>query len=331
MLSLWRVVPAILPERVAEHFPIEREPKIPTMDKPVIIESACPGWQEGGSRYPAVPCTIEEQVREIVDSIRAGAVAIHVHPRDPKTCVAQVNPKLLQRVLDPVFDEVGDVVTLSHTWAATAEADYITETQELLELGKGNKYCQGSVVLPVGFRSATGAYHTNRTVIEGIKWLEAHDVKPVYQLYDTYTVWHLYQHVFRKGISKWKPYILNLHLGKHHSYAIHKDPWSYMQLITNYGMVKETVPDSIMGVFPGGRNWLPTLVLGLIMGAQIVRVGVEDCYWIYPHRDEIIKKNSDMVELAVDLAKKLGREVVTDPNMAREILGLKLTSRKTLG
>lgn len=91
-------------------------------------------------------------------------------------------------------------------------------------------------------------------------------------------------------------------------------------------MVLATEPDSIVGVYPGGRNWLPILVLGLLMGTPLIRVGIEDCYWVYPHRDEVIKKNSDMVTLARDIAERLGRRVVTDPDEARQILGLKLTS-----
>ena len=325
-LSWKDVVPELLPERVMEHFPVHREPIIPTLDKPVIIESACPGWQVGGERYPAIPYTIEDQVKESIDSFRAGAVAVHIHPRDPKTGVAQVNPHLLKEVMDPVFDAVGDIVTLNHTWTATEEANYINETEELLKLGKGNKYCQGSVVLPAGFRSGTGAYHTERSVSEGVKWLEEMSVKPIYQLYDTFVSWGLKQKVFDRGIGGWKPFVFNLHLGKHHAHAIHKDPWSLLQLITNYHMVADTMPGSVVGVYPGGRNWIPILVLGLLLGTQLVRVGVEDCYWFYPHKDEIIQKNSDTVTLAVEIIERLGRRVVRDPGEARKILGMELTS-----
>lgn len=315
------------PERVSANFPVDKEPRIPTLEKPVIIESACPGWQVGGKRFPAVPVTIEDQVKEISDSIKAGAVAVHVHPRNPETGNAEVNPELLQRVMDGVFDKVGDCVTLSHTWAAKEEADYISETEDLLERGNGNMYCQGSVVLPVGFLSSTGAYHTQKAVIEGIKWLESNNVKPIYQLYDTYVIWNLKQNVLDLNITTWKPYVFNLHLGKHHSHTISMDPWSFMQLITNYNIVSETAPESIIGVYPGGRNWLPILVMGLLLGTQLVRVGIEDTYWIYPHKDEIIKKNSDMVKLAVDIANSLGRRVVTNANEARDILGIQLTSK----
>jgi uncharacterized protein (DUF849 family) len=320
------LVSEFTPERVQAHFPVDKEEKILTMDRPVIIESACPGWQVGGNRFPAVPVSIEDQIRETVDSVRAGAVAVHMHPRDPKTGNAQANPKLLAQILGAVFEEVGDFVTLSHTWAAHQLVDYVVETAELLELGQGNRYCQGSVVLRSGHLSATGTFHPAENVKAGVKYLEDNDIKPIFQLYDTYVMWDFKRKLLDEGLVRMKPYVFNLHMGKHHAHTIHKDPWSYLQLIANYNMVLATEPGAIVGVYPGGRNWLPILVMGLLMGTPLVRVGIEDCYWIYPHRDEVIKKNSDMVTLAREIAERLGRRVVTDPDEARQILGLKLTS-----
>lgn len=321
------LVSEFTPERVLAHFPIHEEERISTLDRPVIIESACPGWQVGGDHYPAVPISIEDQVQETIDSIKAGAVVVHMHPRDPETGNAQANPKLLADILGQVFDEVGDFVTLSHTWAAKEEVDYVCETEELLELGNGNKFCQGSVVLKTGHVSATGTFHPKQNVIDGVAWLEKHDIKPIFQLYDTYVLKDFTDKILGKGLANMKPYVFNLHLGKHHSHTIHKDPWSYLQLLTNYNMVLDTIGrDTIVGVYPGGRNWLPVLVFGLLLGTPLVRVGIEDCYWMYPHKDEIIKKNSDTVVLVREIAERLGRRVVTDPNEAREILGLKLTS-----
>jgi hypothetical protein len=65
---------------VTDMFPVDREPRIPTMDRPLIIESACPGFQVGGARYPAIPVTLDDQIKAQVDSLKAGAVIAHVHP-----------------------------------------------------------------------------------------------------------------------------------------------------------------------------------------------------------------------------------------------------------
>ena len=72
-------------------FPVEMEPRIPTMDKPLIIESACPGFQIGGARFPAVPVSLKAQIKEQAESLKAGAIIAHVHARDPKTGKAQMN------------------------------------------------------------------------------------------------------------------------------------------------------------------------------------------------------------------------------------------------
>jgi len=152
-------------EQANRMFPVHDEPRITTMDKPLIIQCSCPGWQIGGKRYPAVPFTIEAQAQELADCVKAGAAAIHVHPRDPNTGLAQINGALLKEVLDATFDKVGDCVTFSHTWyPREGYLDYIVETEELLEWGQGNKYCQGSVVLPFD-NSARDQ------VDKGIRWL----------------------------------------------------------------------------------------------------------------------------------------------------------------
>jgi 3-keto-5-aminohexanoate cleavage enzyme len=315
---------------VTDMFPVEMEPKIPTMDKPLMIESACPGFQMGGARFPAVPIKIADQIKAQVDSLKAGAVIAHVHARDPKTGEAQMNHKLLTEVLDGIFSKVGDRIVFTHSWypVPNSEVDCIIGTQELLELGNGNKYVQGSLLVPVGYRvREQSSYVGVKGTIEGIKWLERHGVKPVYQLIDTYSHLGFKRYVFDRGIAKSKPHILNIQIGKHEATATNRDPWSHLQLITSMNMIKENVPGSIIGVYPGGRNWLPMVVTGILLGADIVRVGIEDCYWLYPHKDEIIKKNSDVVRMTVDLASMLGRRVVTDPKEARKILGMKLTSR----
>lgn len=315
------------PDIVADHFPVHREPRIDTMDEPVIIENAYAGWQEGGERYPAIPEGPEEMTEDLIEAVEAGAVAVHVHPRD-ETGYPTVGAELLADILDPVFDECGDIVTLNHSWDVGRHADYITETKELLELGDGNKYVQGSVVLQAGFKSATGTYHSRSAQIEGCRFLEEKDIKPIFQLYDTHMINDLKHHVFDPGEAMWEPFVMNLHLGKHHSHAINNDPWSYFNYLTAMNNVSATLgeQDHVIGCYPGGRNWLPIYVMGLLSGATLFRIGIEDKYWKYPHKDEIISHNTEVIEMAVEIAEALGREVVTDPDRARDILGMKYTS-----
>ena len=311
-------------------FPVEMEPRIPTMDKPLIIESACPGFQIGGPRFPAIPISLKEQIKAQAESVKAGAAIAHVHARDPKTGKAQMNFPLLAEVLDGIFAKAGDFIVFTHSWypVPNSEINCIVGTEELLELGKGNKYVQGSLMVPIGFYAkGQPSYVSPKATIEGIKWFEPHHVKPIYQLLDTYSHLGFKRYLFDRNIDTRKPYVMNIQLGKHDAHAVNQDPWSYLQLITSMNMVKENIPGSIIGIYPGGRNWLPMVVMGIMLGADIVRVGIEDCYWLYPHKDDLIKKNADVVKMTVEIANILGRRVVTDAKEARKILGIKLTSK----
>ncbi len=49
--------------------------------------------------------------------------------------------------------------------------------------------------------------------------------------------------------------------------------------------------------------------------------------WIYPHKDEFIKRPSESVKKVVEIARALGRDIATAVE-AREILGIKVTHQK---
>lgn len=122
---------------------------------------------------------------------------------------------------------------------------------------------------------------------------------------------------------------MNIQLGKHDATATSQDPWSHLQIITSIYAVRQSIPGCLIGIYPGGRNWLPMATMGILLGADIIRVGVEDCYWMYPHRNDIISSHAEVVRMFVDLARTLGRRVVTHADEARKILGIKLTSTKS--
>jgi 3-keto-5-aminohexanoate cleavage enzyme len=50
--------------------------------------------------------------------------------------------------------------------------------------------------------------------------------------------------------------------------------------------------------------------LAAIVGLHI-RIGMEDTYWLWPHRDDRIVSNSQSFELATHLATVVGRPVAT--------------------
>ncbi|MFB6353328.1 MAG: 3-keto-5-aminohexanoate cleavage protein [Halobacteriales archaeon] len=318
------------PEAAKEFFPVHREEPIETMDEPVIIESACPGWQPSGDHYPAVPASPEEVTQELIDSVEAGAAAIHVHPRNRNgnpQVFGEKADELLFETVEPVFEACGPVLTLQHTWAGgTAQnphIDYVTGAQTMLERGDGNKFCQGALVLPP-MRDG----HSIDSVTEAVRFYQEHDITPIFQCYDSHVAHYLKKHLFDTGEvdPDDAPHIMNVNAGKHHSHAVQNNPWSFLQVITAKHNVEATFDDAIVNVYPGVRNWLAVYTMGLLLGGVVFRIGVEDAYWKYPHKDELIQKNAEAVELAVEIAEALGREVITDFDRARDYLGIEYTS-----
>lgn len=325
---------------LADH--VLKEPRIPTMDKKLIVEASTPGhyprmlWEHVGIKNMP-PWSIEELISSIIECVKAGAAGIHTHPRDPSgpycyEChvAKDMSPELTAKVFDKAYQEV-DFVPLSHAWHPKnwedlAEADFITPTKELLDIGKGNKYIQGNVmptwIYPWVRRGLLSSWFTANSLREGISFLEENNVKPLIALHVHNIVWFK-NNVIDAGVMKTRPH-LNIQEGKHGESRSFTDPMSYLSLISSIDMVRKIVPDCTIGIHAGGRNWLPMTALGIMLGVDLVRIGIEDQFWACPHKDEFIKKPSESVEKVVQIARVLGRDIAT-PDEAREILGIKVT------
>jgi uncharacterized protein (DUF849 family) len=113
-------------------------------------------------------------------------------------------------------------------------------------------------------------------------------------------------------------------MGKHRDERYFCDPWSHLGVIYEMNLVKEALKgcEYTIGIHPEGRNWLPITVMGMLLGCNQVRIGIEDIFYFYPHRDDIVKHPAEAVAKVVAIAKELGREIAT-PTEARQILGIK--------
>ncbi len=204
--------------------------------------------------------------------------------------------------------------------------DFITGTQELLDIGKGNKFIQGHViptwVYPKSRKGLLSAWFSPEALREGISYLEENNAKPLIALHIDHLAWFR-DNIINAGVMKTRPH-LNIQEGKHGVNRSFADPMSFLNLINSLELVKTTVPDCTIGIHTGGRNWLPLTVLGIMLGVDLVRVGIEDQFWVWPHKDEFIRSPWDAVEKVVQIAQALGRDIAT-PDEAREILGIKLT------
>jgi len=336
-------VPTIIDPEIEteEQLPILDEPMVHTMDKKVIIEAAPTGWQptrwwrdrgvmdlppgaEGGETC------IQEQVDAILESVEAGASCVHIHPRRPEDGLpAWHDAELLAQVLDPAFDQV-DFITTGHAFTydlrKSQAVDFVSGTQECLDLGQGNKYMQASIIATFGSYDEGHYVFSRDSIVEGVTFFEENNIKPIFSI-EPYYFAQFHRMIFEPNIAQDKPYLIALQMGKHGDNQVFADPWSYLQVVANMGLVRSTFAeeDMTLGIHPGGRNWLPTSVMALLNGAQYIRLGIEDIFFLWPHKNDIPKTVSQTVKMIVDLCQVLGREVATVEE-AREIMGIKRTS-----
>jgi len=331
---------------IARRHPIELEERIDTLDKPIVIECASPGWQPdvwppedaypegelppnyteaGDVRYPAVPCSIEDQAETLIEAVEAGCATTHVHPRDPEDCLGTDDVGLLAEIYDRVFEAV-DPVTVQHSWQLTDDnsIDYVSMAEEKLAAADGsNDYIQASIVLWPPFDYYPENY-TER-MAEGVEFYREHDIKPIHKVRSQYNTRKLRRELERTGLLDEDPLCVFHDMGHPFGWPLDQDPWMPIEMISSLEGTKQRFPDdTVIGVCSGGRNWLPITMEAIVRGVDYVRVGIEDYYWMYPHRDEVIQHNIDCVRKVVKMCEVLGREIAT-PDQAREILGITRT------
>jgi 3-keto-5-aminohexanoate cleavage enzyme len=332
---------------VEEDFPVILDPKIPTMSKKLVIEAAIPGWHptkwwrdQGVKNLP--PNTIEEQANAIIECVKAGASVIHTHPRDPATGAGPKlttpegrtrHSELLTEIMDRAFKEV-DFITAHHSWTfdltKKRDVDYVTLAQEILdkdkEKGVGNRDLQASLIMTEPIYTDKCVMSTEAAKI-GTKFMESNKIKPIFSM-QTFAFPKFRRALFDNGLAKWQPYWVAIQMGKHNDDQAFSDPWSYIQTINNISMLRDALPeDTFFALHPAGRNWLPVATIGILYGCELIRVGLEDQFWLYPHRDDVSQNASDTVALIARLAKDLGREIATVEE-ARERVGIKYTKKK---
>jgi len=224
---------------------------------------------------------------------------VHVHCRTG-TGHPDYRAESYKQTLDFIFDSCPDIIAMP----TTAHGDS-REVKNLVDtiLGYGKKYIRSTILLEANMDLATH--------------LEDNHIKPEFtcrSLEDLRTVDEL---LVKPGLVNPR-YFLTVSPGMKGSGYTHVEPWSSLGFIN---MRYSLPPDSIVSVSTGGRNWLGLANLAILLGAEILRIGMEDTTWLYPDGDELLPGNAHAVKKVAAIAKELGREIAT-PQDAVRALGL---------
>ncbi len=300
---------------------LDRDPKNPSMDKKLVINIAPTGSFTTREQNPNQPYTPREIAEQVIQSYEAGASAWHVHCRD-ESGIPSKDPEVIKGTIDIVLDKCPDIITSLNVIADYTQQGVGVISPIVEPLTKaGPKYIQTAVVTThsISVGNITLPYNQS-TLTSIVEYLQEKGIKPEFQLHEYTGVFHVEDWLIYPGVLR-KPHVMNLVLGFH---AHHRasptvpDPWGHIYLMA----MMQTLPaDCVVGVTVGGHNWLPITVEAIMLGIDCVRVGMEDTIWMYPHKDEKIRRCADVVTKVATIARELGRDIAT-PAEARKILGL---------
>lgn len=275
------------------------------MEKKIIITAAVTGSRPTKKMNPAVPYSPKEIVEAAVECYKAGAAIAHIHVRDPRSGKPDYKIELFKEVLEGIRQECNMVVNLTTSGLFMEGPDVISQRlrpvylkPDLCSFDLGSINFQDRVFInPPEWAEA------------GAKCMQENGVKPEIEVFDVGHISQAYP-LIQKGLIEEPPYF-QLCMGV---------KWGIEATIENLIFMKNKLPPhavwSVLGV---GMAQLPMITMAMLLGGN-VRVGFEDN--IYLKKGLLASSNAQIVEMAVDLAERLGHELAT-PDEARQILGIK--------
>ena len=264
--------------------------------KKVVIAVALTGGQTRKERAPALPLTPEEIAADVVTCARAGASICHIHVRD-KNMIGTMDLDVFTATYEAIrkaLQEAGlDVIINLTTSGGVANdeqrmAHLIKLRPEMCsyDAGSMNWYNDGIFINSPAFLKKLGSV------------TREYKVKPEIEIFDT--------HMIKTAVRYWKEGYLEGPL--HFQFVL--GTYSGMDatvenLVTLKSMIPEGSTFSVVGV---GAASVPMMMAALAMGADGIRVGLEDN--IYMSKG-VPATNLMQVQRAAELVRLSGAQVAT--------------------
>ncbi|MBS5190060.1 MAG: 3-keto-5-aminohexanoate cleavage protein [Lachnospiraceae bacterium] len=277
------------------------------MDQRLIISVALTGGGTSKEANPAVPVTPQEIAADAVACCKAGAAVAHIHCRDEQgrpTMDLETFKEVVTTVRNALKEEGLDMIINLTTSGGPA-----TEEERLLHL----KALQPDMCsYDVGTFNWGNAFVFDNTP-KFLKMLGEcvveNNVKPEMEIFDGGMLGNANYYI-KKGYITGNPhyqFILGVSGGLDGT-------------VENLVFLKNKLPENATWSCSGiGKCHVPMLLASIAMGANGVRVGLEDN--IYYNKGELAT-NEMLVARAARIAKECGRTIATAED-TREILGLR--------
>lgn len=277
------------------------------MDNKLIISVALTGGGTSKKANPALPITAEEIAADAVACAKAGAAIAHIHVRDEKQlgtmdvnafkdAVTAVKAALKKENLDMVIN-------------LTTSGGPASDEERLLHLeALKPEMCS----YDVGTMNWGNAYifENSPHLLEILgECVVKNQIKPEMEIFDAGMIGNA-KHYMKKGYIQGRPhfqFVLGVSGGMDGT-------------VENLAFLRNMLPEEATWSCTGiGKCHIPMLLAGIAMGADGVRVGLEDNIFYTKGQ---LATNEMLVARAARIARECGREIATASD-AREILGLR--------
>jgi 3-keto-5-aminohexanoate cleavage enzyme len=293
---------------------------------PLIICVAITGGVHGKEANPNLPETPEEQVEQTLEAYEAGASMVHVHARDPQKWWDLVDNADQYRRVNAMIRQACPEIIINNT---TGDSAGMTLEQRVARLDAWPEVAtlnMGPDMYTFKFkeRKSPLPHPKPKSTVEGVipvtygelrtlaGAMKERGIKPEMEVYNPGQLWAVHDLFDLKLVDP--PYFVQFVMGYQMS------PWATPRNLINF---MDQLPEHCLVEVSGlGVFQLPMTTMAMILGAQMVRVGMEDN--IYYRRGQLLKSNAEAVERVVRIAAELNREIAT-PAQAREMLGLSPT------
>lgn len=304
------------------------------MKNKIIITAAITGSVHIPTMSDYLPITPDQIVEDAVKAHEAGAAIAHIHVRNPENGLPVSDPELFMEVHSKIKKRCNMVLlpTTGGGMNQTTEEKLIPIKQLQPEMCSFDPAPFNFGIFQIAGRFKEYKYDWEPEYLElcknvtfkptfrddeiyGKTFLEI-DTKPELEIYElghvSYVSWLLEENLLKPPVH------LQFVFGPMVGWMVP----SVKHLVLIYDEAKEVLgkENFTWSVAAGGRFQIPITSTAMAMGAQNVRVGLEDS--VYAGRGKMAKASADQVNMIKRIAKEMGLEPATSDE-ARQILGLK--------
>ncbi len=277
----------------------------------LIISCCLSGAATKKEMAPTVPYHPDEIAAEVVRVAKAGAAIVHIHVRDDQGVKSMSLDKFTQALeltrAACKRENLDVVINLTSSGGSNVDEERLRHLQklrpEMCSFDAGTLNWSNSFV-----------FENHPRFLEKLtKVVNECDIKPEIEIFDTGFMGNTAFYIKKHGL---------------------KTPTHYQFIMDVPGGVDGTVKNLafLVDMLPAGSTWsvsgigkahMPMLLAALAMGADGVRVGLEDniMYSVDENGKKTVGTNEQFVRRAAELAKIAGRGIATAQE-AREILGI---------